>query len=108
MPQLMMKSVKVENISTISKDMIDELEQLIQCPRSYFTIECINSTYIMDNKVVEPSPIIEVSLFDRGQETQDKIAVIITKYLRIAGYKDVDIIFTLLDTSKYYENGKHF
>ncbi|SHI04537.1 protein of unknown function [Clostridium collagenovorans DSM 3089] len=108
MPQLIMKSVEIEKVCTISKEMIDELETLLECPRNYFTIECVNSTYVMDGKVVKSYPIIEVALFDRGQETQDEIAKIITKHLNNVGYKDVDIIFTALDTNKYYENGEHF
>jgi hypothetical protein len=68
----------------------------------------VQSTFIKDGEVVEGNPVIEISWFDRGQEIQDKTAKIITKYIQLIGYTNVDIIFITLDENKYYENGVHF
>lgn len=108
MPILTLRAVKEEEVLKISKELIDELEALLNCPRDYFTIELRNSTFIKDGKVCEGYPIVDVSWFDRGQELQDKAAEIITKHIKSFGYETVDVIFHKLIEEAYYENGKHF
>jgi len=108
MPQITIKGAEGKEICLVSTELIDELQELLQCPRSYFTIECINSTFIMDGSYVTAYPFIEVAWFDRGQEVQDKAAGIITKYIHKLGYENVDIVFKLLEKNRYYENGVHF
>lgn len=108
MPALRFRAIDMNKALTISKSMIDDLQELIQCPREYFSIEVVQSSFIMDEKVVEGLPVVEVLWFDRGQEVQDKAAIIITKYINILGYKNVDVIFQALEKNRYYENGEHF
>jgi len=108
MPQLKLSGVEVEKICSFSKNLIDELEAIINCPRSYFTIEHISSTFIADGSVSKSYPFVEVSWFDRGQEVQDKTALAITKAVQNSGYGNVDVIFTALQEKDYYENGSHF
>lgn len=108
MPALKLKAINEKKVLNISKELIDELQELIQCPRDYFSIEVIQSKYIMDGKFVGGPPMIDVLWFDRGQEVQDKAAKIITKHINSIGYKSVDVIFHSLDKNKYYENGEHF
>lgn len=108
MPQIKIRGVDTKKICSISKDMIDELEKLVGCPRDYFTIECISSTFIKDDEISDGYPLIEVVWFDRGQEVQDKVAESITKFILKSGYKNADVFFTVLKESSYYENGKHF
>jgi len=108
MPALKFKSIESTKLCNISKDLIDELQELIQCPRDYFSLEVVESSYIMDGKFVEGPSVIEVSWFDRGQECQDKVAKSITKYVKSIGYDSVDVIFYVLEESRYYENGEHF
>ena len=71
MPMLRVKGIPQEEVMKESKVLIDELVEIIECPRDYFTIELINNTFIMDGEVVAPPTIIEVAWFDRGQEVQD-------------------------------------
>lgn len=66
------------------------------------------SVYIKDGEIVKGDPVVEVSWFDRGQEVQDKAAKIITKFIHLLEYPNVDVIFFPLDENKYYENGEHF
>lgn len=108
MPQIKIRGIDVEKISTISTSMIDQLEEIIDCPRDYFTIECISSTFIKNGKVDEGYPFIEVVWFDRGQEIQDSVAKSITNLIHNLGYKNVDVFFTVLKENFYYENGYHF
>jgi hypothetical protein len=108
MPLLRIRAIEENKICIISKALIDDLEELIKCPREYFQLEVIRSTFIRDGEFVEGSPVIEVSWFDRGQEIQDKAAKIITKYIQSIGHANVDVIFIRLDENRYYENGSHF
>ena len=108
MPQLKFRGVNADILCTVSKPLIDQLEDIIKCPREYFTIEHIQSTFISEGKITDGYPLIEVAWFDRGQEIQDKVAEIITQELKNAGYSGCDIFFTLFKETAYYENGKHF
>lgn len=108
MPALKFKSIGAEKIRGISKELIDELEELLQCPRSYFSLEISQSIYIKDGDFAPGSPIVEVFWFDRGQELQDKAAKIITRYMNSIGHKEIDVIFIGLNKNRYYENGEHF
>lgn len=108
MPALRLKAIDGNKALTISKQLIDELQELIQCPRDYFSIELVQSKFIMDGKFVGGPQMVDVLWFDRGQDIQDKAAKIITKYINSIGYKNVDVVFYPLEHSKYYENGEHF
>lgn len=108
MPALKLQSIDAKKALKISKELIDELQELIQCPREYFSIEVAQSKFIMDGKFVGGPQSVDVLWFDRGQDVQDKAAKIITKHINSIGYKNVDVVFHPLDKMKYYENGEHF
>ena len=108
MPIIKLKEVDVKKALEISTGLIDELEKLIKCPRDYFNLSVDKATYIKDGEIIEGSTMVEVAWFDRGQEIQDETARIITKYINLAGYENVDVIFFPLNKSNYYENGNHF
>lgn len=108
MPQLKVIGMEVDKVMNISKALIDDLEALIGCPRDYFSIECVNSTSIMDGRIISGYPIIEIGWFDRGQEIQDLVAKVVTNYVKEQGYSTVDVIFNVFKKTCYYENGEHF
>jgi len=107
MPMLKFKGIPQEEVIKESTNLIDALVEIIKCPKDYFSIELINNTFIMDGKLTNPPSMVEVAWFDRGQEIQDKVATVITKYFK----KDrpcLDVVFYALENEKYYENGTHF
>lgn len=108
MPQIKIRGIETEKICSISTELIDELQNIIDCPRDYFTIEVIHSTFIMDGSLIDGYPFVEFAWFDRGQDIQDKVAKCITKFIHNIGYSSVDLFFTVFDKHKYYENGEHF
>lgn len=108
MPSLKFKAMDSEKIKVVSKELVDELQSLLQCPRDYFNIEIAQSLYVRDGEYVSGYPMVEVAWFERPQEIQDQAAKIITKFVNKAGYDSVDVIFTLLQENNYYENGEHF
>ena len=108
MPQLLLRGVETEKILPVSTEMLDELQRIIGCPRSDLTLECLTSIFIVDGQLSKGYPFVEIAWFDRGQEMQDQVALAVTKAIQRAGYESVDIMFTPLEKSRYYENGQHF
>jgi len=108
MPQLTFKGIKRQCVIGMSKALVDELQAIIDVPREYFALDHVDSMYIMDGKEAAEYPLVYVNLFDRGREAEDKLAKAITKHVHHAGYKNVDVIFTILERNRYYENGEHF
>lgn len=108
MPQIKMRGIETGIVRKLSKQLVDELAILTQSPRDYFTLEVIHSTFVMDGDVVPGYPFVEIAWFDRGQEIQDQVAQAISGLLNQAGYPSVDIMFTVLEKPRYYENGEHY
>jgi len=106
MPHIIIKGMSIVDVQKISKQMLDELEIIIHCPREYFTLEVVESTFIVDGERVSKDPFVQINWFDRGQEVQDQTAVAITQHICNAGYGDVEIFFIVLERNKYYENGQ--
>jgi hypothetical protein len=108
MPQIIFKGIKKEDVKLISKGLVDELQQIIGCPRDYFTLEVPATIYLAEGKEIAGNPLIQVNWFERGQKVQDCAAAAITRYIRQAGYSQTDIFFVPLAENNYYENGTHF
>ncbi len=108
MPQIKVRGISPENLCKISEELIDELVAIVECPRDYFELEYINSMAIREGNIEVAYPFVEVAWFDRGQEVQDEVAKIITKYVHRLGVASVDIAFLSFEKRRYYENGVHF
>ncbi|MCG9598883.1 DUF1904 domain-containing protein [Vibrio sp. Isolate25] len=110
MPHLRFRAVEPQTVQTLSKSLIDELQPHMDCPREDFTFEYIYTTFYHEGEVSQAYPFVEVLWFDRGQQTQDTVAAIITQQVRGIIGEDVDVavIFTALDAKSYYDNGEHY
>lgn len=111
MPHLRFRAIDTQHVQTISTQLVDALQPLMNCPREDFTIEHIPSTFVFDGKVSQAYPFVEVFWFDRGQEVQDAVAVHLTALVRQAmanENQDVAVIFTALTPGAYYDNGEHY
>lgn len=107
MPMLRIRGIEENHVKEVSTALVDELSTIIGCPRDYFTLEIVQSIYIMDGERTSQQPIIEVLWFDRGQEIQDLAAGCITKYLK-GNIECLEVFFIPLQEKNYYENGEHF
>ncbi len=108
MPHLKFRGILPEELCKINKPLLDELVEIIKCPRDYFEMEYIHTTAIRDGEMAQVYPFVEVAWFDRGQEVQDQTAMAITKHVKELGIEAVDIAFTQYQKNSYYENGEHF
>ncbi|NVD05956.1 DUF1904 domain-containing protein [Vibrio sp. JPW-9-11-11] len=110
MPHLRFRAVEPQTVQTLSAPLIDQLQPHMDCPREDFTFEYVYTTFYHEGEVCAAYPFVEVLWFDRGQETQDTVAQIITQQVRAVIGEDVDVavIFTALNASSYYDNGEHY
>lgn len=104
---LRIRGIEESQVKVTSRSLVDELSQIVGCPRDYFTLELVQSSYIYDGESVAQQPIVEVLWFDRGQEVQNKAARCITKHLK-GNNECLEIFFMPLQEKNYYENGEHF
>ncbi|TOF06759.1 pseudouridine synthase [Vibrio parahaemolyticus] len=110
MPHLRFRAVEPQAVQALSKPLTDELQPLMNSPREDFTFEYIYTTFFSEGEVSPAYPFIEVLWFDRGQETQDKVAKVITQQVRGVVGEDIDVavIFSALSPNAYYDNGEHY
>ncbi|MGL4989129.1 MAG: DUF1904 domain-containing protein [Cetobacterium sp.] len=109
MPHLKFRGLKKEILIENSKELIDGLTAIIQCDRSWFTIEHSETEYIFDGEIVPGYIFIDIAWFDRGQEVKDLVANFITDFCkRLTNNNDTTVIFHPLEGSNYYDNGTHF
>ena len=101
--------VEFETVKKISTSLVDGLTNIIECDRSWFTVEFIESTFISDGKISNGYPFIEILWFNRGQDVKDKVAKFTTSLLeKDSNYPAITVIFTDLKGEDYYENAEHF
>ncbi|MBD1555738.1 DUF1904 domain-containing protein [Vibrio sp. S9_S30] len=110
MPHLRFRAVEPQTVQLLSESLIEELQPLMNCPKEDFTFEYLYTTFFHSGNVDPAYPFIEVLWFNRGQEIQDKVALILTDQVRKAVGKEVDVavIFTVLTENQYYDNGAHY
>lgn len=109
MPHLIFRGIAKQDLIDHSKELIDGLTRLIQCDRTWFTVEHRETEYIFDCAIVPGYTFVDVSWFDRGQEVQDQVADFLTKFCkRWTNGNDTTIIFHALEGKNYYDNGVHF
>lgn len=110
MPHLRFRAVEPQTVQTLSQSLIEALQPHMDCPAEDFTFEYIYSTFFHQGEVNSAYPFVEVLWFDRGQDTQDAVARIITAQVRGIIGEDVDVavIFSALNAQGYYDNGEHY
>lgn len=108
MPQIRLRGLNAEQACNGSGELLERLATELEAPLDYFTIEVVHSSFIRDGAFAAGYPFVEVLWFDRGAEAQDRVAVLITDWVRAMGVDSVDVWFTPLRRRDYYENGEHF
>ena len=108
MPHLLTRGITVLQLCQISTALVNELATLCNCETDNFILEANQTTSIANGEVVPSYPFIEVAWFDRGSETRDQFAQIITKHVLSLGIAEVEIVFITYDAKCYYANGRAF
>lgn len=109
MPHLKVRGIDKKLIVENSKEIIDNLAEIIVCDRTWVTIEHQETEYIFDGKMVEGYTFVEIYWFPRNDEIKKKVADFLTKFIKkINNNKDVCVIFFPLSESNYCDNGEFF
>ncbi len=108
MPQIIVKGMKKEEIKEMSRTLTAGLAQIDGTPESYFTYEYIPAQFIQNGEDISLYPLVEVKMFDRGQDVKDRMAAAMTQAIREFGYEQIEIFFTFIGKPDYYENGEHY
>ncbi len=108
MPQFVIRGIQPRLVQEASIEIIEELSALIKCPQSYITLDCLSTQSFFKGEQVLTSPIIDIGWFDRGQETQDAVAMLITDIFKRHGVTDLEIGFVKFEKASYYSDGVHY
>lgn len=109
MPHLRMRGLTLKEMKSISSVLLKEIVEITGIPKDHFTMEHIDSTFVFDGiEGGNKYPFVEVLWFDRGEESKEKVAILITDLLKPFNYDDVAVYFNNLVKNQYFENGKHF
>ncbi len=108
MPRFAFHALPLATVQAASVPMADDLQALLGCPREELVFTVPTAHVVLDEAIVNGPPFVEVAWFDRGIDTQDAVARILTDRLREAGCPSVDICFLPLARRSYYEDGKPF
>lgn len=108
MPRITTHAIPLEVVRKAGGPMTEELAALLGVPREHFAIEVRNDPFVQDGALVPGDPFVEVALFDRGAEAEDRVARIITRHLQAAGCPHLDLYLRRLERPRYYEDGEPF
>jgi hypothetical protein len=103
---MIVRGISVPQIQSISTALIEELAQVCSCGTDNFMLEYLPTVSIFEGKEVNTYPFIEVGWFERGQETRDEYARVLTKHVLSLGIPEVEIAFRVYREDSYYWNGK--
>lgn len=108
MPRITTHAIPLEIAQRASGAIAEELATLLGVPREHISLEVRSDPFVRDGAVVPGDPFVEVALFDRGAEAEDRAARLITRHLQQAGCPHVDVYLTRLERHRYYEDGEPF
>ncbi len=108
MPRITTHAIPLETVMKASGPLVDELVGLFGVPREHFALQVRNDPHVRDGALTPGDPFVEVALFDRGPELEDRAARAITRHLQAAGCPHLDLYLWHLERHRYYEDGAPF
>lgn len=103
MPHMNFKNISIEEVKVLSKDYNQILSDAFVCPNTDITYDVMSCVSIINGEIISGDKTIIIQMFDRPKEVRDKVMKILTAF-----FKEVTIIFEIIDVSMYYENGVQF
>ncbi|WP_413288153.1 DUF1904 domain-containing protein [Bdellovibrio sp. HCB337] len=109
MPHIRFRALQSQQVRQLSQELSPVLASAIQTSEDNFTFELIQTQFFSQGQETTSYPFVEVLWFARSQDVQDRCALIITEKVKtLTKAEDVVVVFSTLEKTAYYENGKHF
>ena len=103
MPQLRFSGIEENAIIRIKDKLIQELCQVTNKKKDSFALLVDNTTQLTPHK-----NYVYVTWFPQEQDVQDKVAETIFRLIMTEGIHSVDVIFNIVEGSRYYTEGLHY
>lgn len=109
MPHIRIKSVPVEHMKSLSKNLPKPLSKAMETTEDNFSFELVENQYYSNGKKSKSYPYVEVHWFERSQDCKINSVKIITDQIRkLTKAEDIAVVFVPIEKSNYFENGKSF
>lgn len=108
MPTLRFHAVTMERLFPVSNSLLNDLMSIYKVPVDHINLEIIESKFIVEGKLTEGFPVVEISAFQRPYAMEDAVARSVSAHLVKAGYPESEVYFLHLSARSYYGNGSHF
>ncbi len=108
MPHIRIRGTSESTVAKLSLK-ATELANLIKTDSGNFTFEYIETKFFDAGAVSTGYPFVEIMWFPRSQSAKQAVADFITQEIKVLEASDyITVVFTDLESSSYFENGKHF
>lgn len=110
MPHLRFRGIAPEPLAQLAPSLVQQLSELTGAPVAHFTLERVQTEFIIAPEPGTGYPFVELLWFDRGQVVQDAAAKLITAAVQdaLGAQTDVAVIVLPLTRTAYYDNGQHY
>ncbi|MCA0757453.1 DUF1904 domain-containing protein [Paenibacillus sp. N4] len=107
MPHLVFRGLGAEPLRSIAEPLARELAALCGCGTDNFTMNILASETVFGAAGNGPAFIfIEVGWFERGRDTRDSFARLVTEYVGKLGDAEIEIVFHAYREDSYYIDGE--
>jgi len=106
MPYINFHNLTQEQVTKVSKDIIEDFAKLIDRPTEVFYFNGVAGFSIIDNELRDDVCYVKIEWFPRDEATMEKVALMIDDALRKLGIKETVVTFSEFENEKYYKNAK--
>lgn len=106
MPHIKISGISKEKIQDFSKDLIRITNEVSNAPIDYVKVFYNPIEYICGKE--EAIIIVEIYWMHRPQHICDTLALKITNFFKIKGYKFIQVNYNEFSGNLFYENGIHY
>lgn len=106
MPHLLFRGVDAEKLQAAAHPLVKQLAEACECGTDQFTLNVLHLSNVFGNGPDDPPyAFVEIGWFERGTETRDHVARLVTDAIVELGIADVEVVFHAYSESQYYING---
>ncbi len=73
MPHLRFRGIEREPLARLGGELVEKLSALTGAPVAHFTLELVQTEFIIAPEAPKGYPFVELLWFDRGQQVQDAV-----------------------------------